>query len=81
MKPEAIIGTGGAGLFCSIAGGYYYWVTIRVAGLLAFSSGDNSLNVSAWLWFGTLCIGLALLLTSGVLFCVSRRRKNGLPTA
>jgi uncharacterized protein YneF (UPF0154 family) len=78
MNNKTIIGIGVAGLICSIAGGYYYRVTMQVAALLAGSQGDNSLNVNAWLWFVTLCIGVALLFTSGISFFVSRRRKSGL---
>ena len=81
MKNKTIIGIGAAGLLCTIAGGYYYWVTLRIAVLLAYSQGDGSLNRQAWLWFGTCCIGVALLLTSGISYFISRRRKSGLAAA
>ncbi len=81
MKNKAIIGIGLAGLLCSIAGGYYFWLVMRVAAFLAGSQGDNNLTLVGWASFGTLCVGLALLLTSGVSFFVSRRRKSGLSAA
>ncbi len=81
MKNKTIIGIGVAGLLCSIAGGYYYWVTMRVAMLFAYSQGDGSLNRQAWFWFVTCCIGVALLLTSGISYFISRRHKSGLSAA
>ena len=81
MKNKTMIGIGVAGLLCSIAGGYYYWVTMRVAMLFAYSQGDGSLNRQAWLWFVACCIGIALLLTSGISLFLSKRRKSGLSAA
>ena len=81
MKNKTIIGIGAAGLLCSIVGGYYYWVTLRVAMLFAYSQGDGSLNRQAWFWFVTCCIGVALLLTSGISCFLSRRHKSGLSAA
>ena len=81
MKDRTIIGIGVAGLLCSIAGGYYYWVTLRVAMLFAYSQGDGSLNRHAWFWFVTCCIGIALLLTSGISYFTNRRHKRGLSAA
>ena len=75
MKNKTIIGIGVAGLICFIAGGYYYWVTMRVAVLFASSQGDGSLNRQAWLWFVTCCVGVALLLTSGISYLISRRHR------
>lgn len=81
MKNQTIIGISVVGLLCSIAGGYYYWITVRIAILLAFSQGDGSLNRQAWLWFLTGCVGVALLLTSGISYFISRRNKRGLSAA
>jgi hypothetical protein len=81
MKNKTIIGIGVAGLLCSIAGGYYYWVAMRIATLFAYSQGDGSLNRQAWLWFMTCCVGVGLLLTSGICFFVNRRCKSGLSAA
>jgi hypothetical protein len=78
MKTKTIIGIGVFGLLCSIGGGYYYWVTMRVAILLAGSQGDNSLNRQAWLWFVTCCIGVAILLSSGISLFIRKRSKSGL---
>ncbi|SRR5258706_4859164 len=78
MKNKTIIGIGVAGLVCSVVGGYYYWVTMRIALLFAYSQGDGSLNTQAWLWFATCCIGIALLLTSGISYFIGERRKCGL---
>ena len=77
MKNKTIIGIGVAGLLCSIAGGYYYWVTMRVAMLFAYSQGDGSLNRQAWFWFVTCCIGVALLLTAVISYFINRQNKCG----
>jgi hypothetical protein len=79
MKNKTIIGIGIAGLLSSIAGGYYYWVTLRVAALLAGFQGGNNLNVNTWMWFTILCAGIAMLFTSSISFFISRRHKSGLP--
>jgi hypothetical protein len=81
MKNKTIIGIGVAGLLCSIVGGYYYWVTMSVAMLFAYSQGDGSLNRLAWLWFVTCCIGVVLLLTSGISYFISKRHKSEPPAA
>lgn len=76
MKNGTIIGIGVTGLLCSIVGGYYYWVIMRIAMLFAYAQSDGSLNRQAWLWLAICCIGVALLLTSGIAFFICRRRKN-----
>ena len=81
MKNKAIIGTGVAGIICFIVGGYYYWVTVQVAALLAGSQGDNSLNRQAWLWFVTFCVGVVLILASGFSSLVSRTHNRTLSAA
>ncbi len=81
MNNKTIIVIGVTGLLCSIAGGYCYWITIRIAILLAFSQSDGSLNRQAWLWFVTYCIGVALLLTSGISYFINQRKLRGLPAA
>jgi len=78
MKNKTTIGVGVTGLLCTIVGGYYYWVTMRIAMLFAYAQGDGSLNRQAWLWFVTCCTGLALLLASSILYFISRRQKSGL---
>jgi len=81
MKNKTIIGIGVAGLLCSIAGGYFYWVTMQIAVLFAYAQGDGSLNRQAWFWFVTCCMGVALLLTSAISFFISKRRKSELSAA
>ncbi len=81
MKSKTIIGVGVAGLLCTIAGGYYYWVTMRIAMQFAYAQGDGSLNSQAWFWFVTCCAGIALLLTSGISYFIRRSHKSGLSAA
>jgi len=81
MKRKTIIGIGVAGLLCSIAGGYYYWVTMGIAMQFAYAQSDGSLNRQAWFWFVTCCAGIALLLTSCISYFISRRHKSGLSAA
>ncbi len=78
MRNKTIIGIGMAGLLCSLVGGYYYWVGMRIAMQFAYAQGDGSLNRQAWFWFATCCIGIALLLTSVISYFISRRYKSGL---
>jgi hypothetical protein len=81
MNSKTIIGISVAGLICSFAGGYYYWVTMRVAALFAYAQGDGSLNRQAWFWFVTGCIGVALLLTSSISYFLRRRHKSEVSAA
>jgi len=81
MKNKTIIGIGVAGLLCTIAGGYCYWVTMGIAMQFAYTQSDGSLNRQAWFWFVTCCAGLALLLTSGISYFIRRRHQNGLSVA
>ncbi|MGA2243708.1 MAG: hypothetical protein ABSH48_01815 [Verrucomicrobiota bacterium] len=77
MKSKVILGIGVIGLVFSIAGGYYYWLGLRIAAMIP-GIGDGSLKRQVWLWFITFLIGFTLLLTSGILFIVSRRHKSRL---
>jgi hypothetical protein len=81
MKNNITIGIGALGLLCTIAGGYYYWVAMQIAMQFAYAQTDGSLNKQAWFWFMTCCVVIALLLTSGIAYFISRRHKRGLSAA
>jgi hypothetical protein len=77
VKNKTIIGIGVAGLLCTIAGGYCYWVTMSIAMHFAYAQSDGNLNRQAWFWFVTCCAGISLLLTSGISYFINRRNKFG----
>ncbi|MEO8428483.1 MAG: permease prefix domain 1-containing protein [Verrucomicrobiota bacterium] len=80
MSIKLIIVTGGSGLVCIIVGSLRHWAILKVAAAFAravpgtsdfYAAADRSLAQSVLM----LCFGVALLLASGILYFVSRRRK------
>jgi len=75
---KTFIGIGLAGLVCVLAGGYYYFVTSSLSIQIGGAQGDHGLNAQARGAFTTMCVGVALLLTLGLLLFFGQRRKNAL---
>jgi hypothetical protein len=55
------------GLILSAVGGLWYWQIMQVAAALAWTSGSNNLNRSAWFAVGLFCVGLAIFVISMVI--------------
>lgn len=74
MKNRTIYGIGFAELVCALLGGYYSWVTTRVATMVPGAGGNY--NGQAWFWFLMGCLGLVLLFGSAVLFFSFGEHRN-----
>ena len=74
MKTKNLVLVSALGFLCAVVGLFRYWALVSLAFAAPGLAVGNRLNVDAWISFTTGSLGVALLVSVGIAYAVSKRK-------